>query len=200
MMTTILLVDAALELVPGGDPPAVLDASIHGDVMARLENAEQRGRPDIAHRFLSLCLDSRPYRKGRMRVYVHTRNQEVIRVDREAVPWNYNEFLRKMGRLLQGQPAEEMSITRDMELEDLLLEIGAEKVIALSPRGILSPLGPLLEGDKIALLLGGFPEGDYISDVYSIADEVVALDTETLTTWSVTCEVLCALSAYQPLS
>src|SRR5512136_679456 len=58
----------------------ILDASFHHTAMNRLDEAERRGRPDIVHFFLMLCLDSRLNRAGRLRTIVHTRNDERITV------------------------------------------------------------------------------------------------------------------------
>ena len=96
-MLTLLLVDAELELVPpkltghqqvvqsakrvGASPSKMLlDSSLHYAALRHAPDGERRGRPDLVHFFLLTVLESIPNRLGQVRVMVHTRHDDLIRI------------------------------------------------------------------------------------------------------------------------
>jgi rRNA small subunit pseudouridine methyltransferase Nep1 len=205
----IVLVDSELELV--SDRPVehysfdsitsfrdipVLDAYFHAQLMKGMPEGERRGRPDILHRALSLCQNSIPNNKGLIDVRVHTREEKVISLDPHVdIPPNYVEFLQQMGRLLRGSPVKGFEI-KPMTLRQLLDEIGADSIVAMTPLGEERPLKDVLEERKkgsVAVLIGGFHRGDFCSPVYELADVKVSLGSELLTVPTVVSEVLSAI-------
>jgi len=190
-------VDSELELSPPGEKVPILDSRIHQHLFEGTSGSGRRGRPDIVHRFLFLCLDSRPGRQGRVRPFVHTRNGRIIEVHPEAsLPWNYFDFLEKMGFLLKGREIEGFSLRRETNLEELISHISCDAVIALSPEGKDTPLNQVYmerELEQVTILIGGFSEGDYVSNVHEHTDIEISLGKGLLKVWTVTCEVLASL-------
>ncbi|MEM0449075.1 MAG: hypothetical protein QW520_04570 [Methanomassiliicoccales archaeon] len=217
-MISLVLVDAELERIPGHCPAhsmprvcgvekgdleqvLVLDSYIHRHILEGLESGSRRGRPDIVHSFLLLAQDSRPRREGWLRSYVHTRADEVIQVGPEFMPErNYMSFLAQVSELLSqgtwGEGEKGMSLRENLTLTDLLKELNPDLCVALSPHGDCKEPKKALRGAKekhLAILIGGFPEGDYRSPVYQLADVVLSLGEELLTVPDVTSQVLKAL-------
>jgi rRNA small subunit pseudouridine methyltransferase Nep1 len=218
-MISLILADAEIERVPrscleGADPPRichvkdaelrgiiVLDSYIHKHVLEGLEQAERRGRPDIVHSFLLLAQGSRACAEGKLRSYVHTRGDEVVLVGSEYRPeQSYIDFLRSFGELLEkgaiGETKTGLRLEREMDLRALVGRLNAKKVIVLSPSGEERELRELFQGsghDHLVVIIGGFPEGDYRSPVYEIADEKVSLGEELLTVPDVTSQVLSSI-------
>lgn len=215
-MISLVLVDTELERAPdlclGGGLPRVcsvkdeqlrgiivLDSYIHRHILEGLEGASRRGRPDIAHSFLLLAQGSRARHEGWLRAYVHTRADEVIAVGHDHQPeQNYLSFLRDMGELVSGGSLAKggMAFREGVSLEGLLEELGPDQVVALSPHGRCRDLRRALRHAKerhLAVLIGGFPEGDYRSPAYDLADVVVSLGDELLTVPDVTAQVLDSL-------
>lgn len=218
-MISLILADAEVERVPslcsdGTAPPRVcgvkdaelrgimvLDSYIHRHIMEGLDDAERRGRPDIVHSFLLLAQGSRACRDGNLASYIHTRGDEVIRVGTRYEPdQNYIAFLRSFGELFEkgnidgGEGG--LALERDTDLRTLLERLMPDEVIALAPSGERLDLRQVLGGSKqkhLAVIIGGFPEGDYHSPVYQMADVKVSLGDELLTVPDVTSQVLAAI-------
>jgi rRNA small subunit pseudouridine methyltransferase Nep1 len=195
----IVLVDAELELVPESSrtgPIKVLDAFLHDDLMSNLQDASRRGRGDIVHSALLLCQGSELNRQGRLRVFVHTRDQKVVEVDQNAeVHPNYVRFLKEMGDLLMGGTVPGYAV-KQKDLSTLVSDVRADIVIAMSQFGTETSLEDALRraGNGLALvLIGGFPEGDYISPVYELSDISVSLGSRLMKVPEVAAEVLQAV-------
>jgi rRNA small subunit pseudouridine methyltransferase Nep1 len=225
-MISLILADAEVERVPttcsdGERQPRVcsvketelkgiivLDSYLHGHIIEGLEDAGRRGRPDIVHSFLLLAQGSKACKQGRLRVYIHTRADEVVFVwSRYQPEQNYISFLRSFGQLLEkgevGKGEEGLKLVRDMDLRALIKALAPDRVIALTPSGderdLIGALLPSQE-EHLAVIIGGFPEGDYSSPVYEMADEKVSLGVKLLTVPDVTAQVLSSLPDYQPRS
>jgi rRNA small subunit pseudouridine methyltransferase Nep1 len=214
-MLTLVLADSELELVPeaiqghgccvsaarkrGKSPrQTLLDSTIHHPALDRLEDGGRRGRPDLVHFFLLTALDSIQNLEGGLRVVVHTRNGQVIRVRPDTrLPKNQNRFVSLMEQLLvrgqvppQGEPL--MSV-EEGTVEGILKEVRPERTIVFSPRGKPVDLRRHLSrarGKDVACVIGGFPDGDFTSPVYDLADETVSISPHELKVWAVAAEVL----------
>jgi rRNA small subunit pseudouridine methyltransferase Nep1 len=198
----LILADAELELAPAspdgtgprtfGEVP-VLDAFFHRHLVQGMPEGERRGRPDIVHQCLALCQGSALNRRGMLRVFVHTRQDQVIAVGPEArVPPNYVEFLLAMGRLLQGEEVKGFTVS-ERSFRHLMDEVNADRVVALTPSGEERDLREVLAAPgTVAAVMGAFPCGDYRSPVYELADVRVSLGPELLTVPAVLSEVLAA--------
>jgi len=217
MSVTLILADTEIEVLtqcgPGGKVPprvcnaaegelrgiVILDSHLHRAILEGLDDAERRGRPDIAHSFLLIAQGSRLNQEGRLRVFVHTRGDEVVRLGRKAkVDPNYLSFLRGLsGLLATGQPMgkgeEQFSVNGNQTLKSLLNELKPDVIIALSNTGKKLDLKGVLEElpeKEVVVIIGGFPEGDYNSPVYELADLCISLGDELLTVPDVTVKVL----------
>jgi len=214
-MLTLLLADSELELVPGpiaghgccvsaarkrGKSPreTLLDSTVHYPALERLEQGSRRGRPDLVHFFLLTALDSIQNLEGRLRVFVHTRNGQVIRVRPDTrLPKNQNRFVSLMEQLLlRGQVPPQGDALMTMEegtVERILDEVKAQKTIVLSPRGRAVDLRRYfsrMRARDVACIIGGFPDGDFTSPVYDLADEAVSISPHVLKVWTVASEIL----------
>jgi len=212
---TVVIADAELELVPqaltghpavrasakkrGRSPVTILlDSSLHHPALRKFPEGDRRGRPDIVHTVLLLCLDSLLNMDGELRTIVHTRNDDVIRIAPETrIPKNYTRFCGLMEDLFQrGQvPPEEplLTLERGVTLEALLASLEGE-TWAFSEKGEPIDLAAELrrvKGDLVAVL-GGFPHGDFRSPVAELCDRVVAIHTQPLKAWTVASELLVA--------
>jgi rRNA small subunit pseudouridine methyltransferase Nep1 len=213
-MLNLILVDSEIELVPReiANNPAVrinatkrkkpasqiiLDSTLHHSAMRRLPQADRRGRPDIVHFFLLLSLESVLNRKGLLRTFVHTRNNELIVVDPSTrLPKNYPRFIGLMESLFvdkavpsRGVPL--LKLSEGYSFKRCLEEIAHSEVIVLAEQGTRAKLGQRFKEKKDLLcVIGGFPRGDFRSDVHSGADDVISVFDEPLTAWTVTSELI----------
>lgn len=220
-MLSLVLADAELEVVPealrdhptvakpaerrGLDPDRMLlDASMHHWAMddADLEEADRRGRPDLAHLFLLTALESTLNLEGGLDVHVHTRDDEHLSVDPATrLVRAYPRFKGLVGQLLQegevgpedGEPLMERS--RPAPLAAVLDKVDPGYTAALAPDA--EPVDPAArlarlagEHDRVCLVLGGFPEGDYRSPVGNLADASWSIHPDRLAVWSAASEVL----------
>ena len=215
-MLTLILADSELELVPpeiqrhpairsyakkrGKSPASILlDSSFHHPAMKRLEQGERRGRPDIVHVFLLLCLDSILNMEGKLRTVVHTRNNEMIAVAPETrIPKNYTRFVGLAEDLFEkghvpGEGAPLLTMEHGKDLATVLKELGG-KTAALEPSGKLVDLPKFLgkrKGD-LTLAIGGFPHGEFNSPVKDLCDDIISIHVNPLKVWTVAAEVLVA--------
>lgn len=215
----MVLADSELELIPeelyrercilnnararGKAPEKILlDASHHHPAFARLRESERRGRPDITHFFLMLCLDSDLSAQGRLRAFVHTRNDDVIAVNPETrLPPNYPRFVGLVETLFEKEvvPSAEnalLELRRGVPLHMLVKALKPDKVVVLDPNGekIDSLPGKLaeLKGDRVAIILGGFSKGTFRSDLNLLSPERYCLGDRMMKVWTITSKVLCS--------
>ena len=214
-MLTLVLADAEVEPVPpalvghpsvrasakkrGRSPGTILlDSSLHHLALKRFAEGERRGRPDIAHLFTLLCLDSVLNVQGQLRTLIHTRNDDVIHVAAETrIPKNYPRFVGLLEDLFQKGAVPEdkplLTLERGVSLERLLADLPSPKW-AFSETGerinLWTELASL-EGDLTAIV-GGFPHGDFRSPVAKLCDRIVSIHEAPLRAWTVTSEILVA--------
>jgi len=211
-MLHLVIADAELELVPEGiaNHPAVvnyarrrgkkpneviLDGSYHHSALKRLPDGERRGRPDIVHICLLNALESIANKENVLRVYVHTRNDEVIYIKPETrLPRNYNRFLGLMESLFKkGAVPKDLKLLRmeEKSLEELIEELNPDEVFVMHEDGeSIKPenFGKILSGLQNPLVIvGGFPHGDFRS---KIPWKKISLYKEPLMAWTVVSEVL----------
>ncbi|MDW5563787.1 MAG: hypothetical protein SA339_11220 [Methanomassiliicoccus sp.] len=199
MRLIVLLVDAELESAPrsaADDRVPLLDAFYHREIMASLPGASRRGRGDIVHNTLLLCQGSALNRAGRLKVIVHTRDDKVIEVDEDAdVHPNYIRFLQDMGELFKGEKVPGYRLS-GKDLRTVVHAIETDLVVALSPSGeevsLKDTFGMAGDG-TVLVLIGAFPEGDFASPVYDIADVIVSLGPRLMRVPEVTSKVLHAV-------
>lgn len=208
----LIIVEAAIELVPESiqDHPSVrayaarrgrkpweilLDRSYHHSAMRRLPEAEKRGRPDITHFILLEALGSPLNKLSLLEVYVHARSGHVIWVNPETrLPRVYERFKGVIEKLYQ-EPVVEADGKILLKLEEktlgqLLDEVKPDLKILLSEKGELirwSSFGELVtSARRPAIMIGGFPHGDFHKSTYEAADKIVSLWPEPLEAWIIT--------------
>ena len=216
-MLHLVIADAELELVPEeiADHPAVvnyarrrgkkpneviLDSSYHHSALKKLKDGERRGRPDIVHICLLNALESIANKEGRLRVYVHTRNDEVIYIKPETrLPRNYNRFLGLMESLFKNRAVpKDLELLRleEKSLGELVGEINPDKVFIMHEEGELVKPGDfgrkLAELENPLVIVGGFPHGDFRSKVRG---KRVSLYREPLMAWTIVNEIIVNLES-----
>ena len=215
----MLLADAELEIVPErirGHPviakyarkrgkktnKILLDSSFHHAAMKVLDDWERRGRPDIVHMFMLLCLDSILNKEGMLKTLVYTRNRDLITVSpRTKLPKGYHRFVGLIEDLFEREiiPSEKMPLLRlrkNVDFGKLMVDINADRVLVLSPNGervsLFEYFSNYRDCKNICCIVGGFPKGDYYSPVYDYATDIVSIYPGMLTVWTVVSEVIVA--------
>ncbi len=211
-MLHLIIADSELELVPKSilEHPAVvnyakrrgkkpeeviLDSTYHHSALRKLEDGNRRGRPDIVHFCLINTLESILNKEGMLRVYVHTRNDEVIYIKPETrIPRNYNRFVGLMESLFKNKvvpPDLGLLKLEEKTLNQLLEEIQPDKVFIMHEEGdfmVPKDFGLLLKQFKEpAVVIGGFPHGDFRSKIDGVR---ISLYKEPLMAWTIANEVV----------
>jgi len=230
---TLLLVDSELELVPREywSHPAVvqnarkrkkkpsmvlLDSSLHHSIFRDKEEKNRRGRPDIVHQFLLLGLDSVLNQQGRLSLFAHTRNDELVVVDPTTrLPKNYNRYSGLFEELLHtgAVPAGStplIKLMRNMDLRSSVDHILSNsqvvrdrtRILLLHPDGdptesweVFRHLVGKEEAEHVICLVGGFSNGDLKSSIEGIPDRTIALPGGALKVWTVVSELLVGFRA-----
>jgi rRNA small subunit pseudouridine methyltransferase Nep1 len=226
-MLHMILLDCSLELVPpelsamkeiqkhasrrGKKPTEILlDQSLHGRAMTRLEDGLQRGRPDIVFLSLLTIMETPLCKSGNLTVHMHLQDGRVIEVNPEVrLPRNYDRFVGLIEQLLnKGQvPVEGTPLLRitkkslpallaelkeeNDEAETILtIENGSRKSISDLQSGFPSDLSiPAIVG------VGAFPHGDFSEDLKNLFETHIELDREVMMAWHVCAEILWVYSA-----
>lgn len=214
-----ILADSELELIPpelqrersilnnararGKAPEKILlDASHHHPAFVKLKESERRGRPDIVHFFLMLAMDSDLNAAGKLKVFVHTRNNDVIAVKPETrLPPHYPRFVGLIESLYEQRvvPSREnalLELRTGVALETLVAALKPDVVYVLDPLGKEDQLDKKFaeaEGKTVVVIIGGFSKGEYRSDLSKIKRETLSLGNRQQKVWTVTSKVLCAI-------
>ena len=211
-MMHLILGDSELEIVPQeiqGHPAVVkhaksrrkrpsnllLDATYHHQAIRSKYGveAERRGRPDIVHFFLMNAQESILNNEGKLEVYVHTRNNDVIYVDpKTRLPKSYPRFVGLMEDLFHNKAVpnadEPLLRLEKMSLQSLAGGLG-NRVVVLSERGKRVNLWEYDIPKDVTVIIGGFPSGDFLSNV-GFADEVISIHDSTLMAWVAAYEMI----------
>ncbi|MCD6370000.1 MAG: 16S rRNA methyltransferase [Thermoplasmata archaeon] len=211
-MMHLILGDTEVEIVPQsiqGHPAVVkhaklrkkrpsrilLDASFHHQAIRSKypEEAERRGRPDIAHMVLMNAQESILNKAGLLRVYVHTRNNDVIHISPETrLPKAYHRFVGLIEHVFQNKyvPNKEnpLLFLEKISLQALAKKCGG-KLVVLSERGKRVNLGKYDIPEDVTFIIGGFPNGDFLSNI-DFADEIISIYPQTLMAWVATYEII----------
>jgi rRNA small subunit pseudouridine methyltransferase Nep1 len=216
LILSLILAESSIELVPNElvhhpailkwakrkrkDPHSlILDQTYHHSAILRLgHRGSGRGRPDIAHLSLLLALGSPLNLSGRLRCYVHTRDNNIIEVDSKArLPRNTDRFTSLLEQLYQervvpptGPPL--LSI-KPGSIGNLIDEISGA-AIALTSKGLPKRMDEvasrLAEHHNPALLVGGFPKGNFSQDTVAKAKESYRIHNQGLEAWTVVARVI----------
>jgi len=182
----------------------LLDASHHHPAFGKLPDGDRRGRPDIVHLSLLLCLDSDINAQGRLKIFVHTRNDDVIAIKSETrLPPNYIRFVGLIEQLFEQEivPSREnalLELRRKVPLEMLVNALKPDEIIVLDPEGEnVSLEGTLASSDakRTVIIMGGFSKGTFSSDLRKLKPKRIALGTRMLKVWTVMSKALRAIEA-----
>jgi rRNA small subunit pseudouridine methyltransferase Nep1 len=198
----LVIAEAALELVPSElsrhasvrndarrrelDPSEILlDRSIHHAAMLRLKEEYKRGRPDLVHLTLLNITSTPLYQSGRVKVFIHTRNDVVLEFsDQTRPPKSYFRFRDLMQKTLLEKPDSGLITAFDSSVPQLLRRIAPDLTVGLSVQGKPVELGSLavqLAGAKNPLVLvGGFPKGHFAPETVKVLDLLVRVDPNPL--------------------
>lgn len=223
---TFILAEAEVELMPPElrrDPRVVarakkrrrapehliLDQAVDHEAMAALPGGDRRGRPDIAHFWALLVMDSLVAKRGAARALVHTRNDELVRVRPETrLPRSQAKFYQLVEDLLrQGEvPLRSplLTVERGRSLASilkeeargtkLLMDVGGERA-----RG--AQFAAWARMGDVTIVTGGFPRGAFVQADRASFDHVCSVAGEELTVWSAMVPVLAGFEdALSPLT
>ena len=203
-MLNIILSESSLELIPKEmhNHPSVtsyskkfkksvsntlLDNSWHFGAMKGLENEIKRGRPDIIHlTLLSLCTTPVFY-KNKIKVFVHTVNDEVISINNNTrLPKSYHRFQGLMEKLFLTKKIEsEDEILMEMKnssLSQLVSKIKPTQIIGLTTQGQKISLDKLVKQieENSCIILGGFQKGHFSNETEKIIEESFSINDSSL--------------------
>jgi len=211
--TTILLADAALELIPpsltnnelikkhakkrGKQPSTIiLDSSYHHKAMVKLSDSHKRGRPDILHFCLQNLLGS-PLARAKphsVEIFVHTINDIIFQINPETrLPKNYNRFIGLIEQLLSKKKIESkektlIELIENQNLEGLFADIPKDNRIIFSSKGLIVNLPDyFVEFSKkdLLLIIGAFPHGNFSEEILKLSDKVISIYQQSIESWIV---------------
>ncbi len=198
-MMHIIIGESELEIASKIGINDILDSSIHYPYMRKLEDWVRRGRPDIVYLCLLIALESILNKEKLLKIYIHTRNDEVIYVNPATrMIKNYNRFKGLMKQLLKyGKVPLNGAPLMELKKETLLELLGKMKCkkILFSRKGEKKSLKELFE-KEIVCIVGGFPSGDFSLPLKKYVDEVVSLHDEMLPAWIVEMEAIVMYEEY----
>ena len=164
--------------------------------------SNRRGRPDIIYIFLEVAMESILNKNKMLDVYVHTRGNYIIHINSETkLPRSYNRFQGLIEDLFKKRSinynGNELLSMREGAIIPFLKNLDG-KTVALSPEGTSSSLSAIINQDNLNVIIGGFSQGDYISDIYGNFP-AYKIFNEELTIWSVGMEVISQYERYASL-
>lgn len=99
---TVVLEHASLEIHRLGSKDVLLNSDDHWKLLSRLGKPSRMYRPDIVHQCLLTLLDSPLNKAGKLKVYVHTKQNVLIDIHPHIrIPRTYSRFAGLIIQLLQ---------------------------------------------------------------------------------------------------
>ena len=203
-MLTIILVESSLELIPPElfnhqsvlayskkfkkkISNTLLDNSWHFGAMKGLENEIKRGRPDIIHlTLLSICTSPAFY-ENKLRVFVHTINNEIISINNNTrLPKSYHRFQGLMEKLFLTKKIESeteiLMQIKNSSLSKLISEIKPNQVVGLTTEGQKTTLEKLIHQteENSCILIGGFQKGHFNKETEKIIEKSFSIHDSSL--------------------
>jgi rRNA small subunit pseudouridine methyltransferase Nep1 len=176
----------------------LLDRACHNAAMQQLARlhyktpVEKMGRPDIVHNTLLQILETPLNWAGQLRTLVHTQDNHVITMNPKIrLPKNYVRFVGLVEQLFSERQvpknAEPLLSVERISLDQLLARLRPGKVLGLSTLGkrmLLRDVAQYASGTTDPLVMvGGFPRGHFTEGTRQLADELFAVDTQSLDAW-----------------
>ena len=205
-MLTLILAESSLEIVPSElqNHPSVtsyckrfrkksnevlLDNSWHFGAMKGIENEIKRGRPDITHLALLAICSSPLYQEKKIRVFIHTINNQVITLgDQVRLPKSYHRFQGVIEKLFKEKKTvlsdSQLMELEDMTFEELLNKINPEKIIGFSTEGSDSTFEKSAKTitDNSCIVIGGFQKGHFSDHIKNKFNQIEKLSPNSLET------------------
>ncbi len=158
--------------------------------------SNRRGRPDIIHTLIMVVQDSILNREKQLRLIIHTRMNKIITINPDTrLPRSYNRFVGLIESLLMKKRIESDGMVLMECLEGSLMDAvklsHSHKIVVFSPAGERKTIDDLTQEDNMTYIIGGFSEGDYISDAYSMGKSC-SIYRDELTIWTVASEIITA--------
>ncbi len=211
-MLRLIIADAELELIPERmlHDPAIrkiaskngkhagemlLDSNyMHASIDKYFPGKSNRfGRPDIIYMFLEMAMESILNKNKLLNIYIHTKNNFIININPEVnLPKSYNRFTGLIEDLFRKKTIENNgNVLLSLSNGKLIpfLEKLDGKTIVLSPGGTRSKVSEVINDEDLNVVIGGFSEGDFITDLYDKYSSYSIFDGE-LTIWSAGMEVI----------
>ncbi len=167
--------------------------------MVRLENVEQRGRPDIIHGCLLNALGSTANKSGNLKIYLHTFENKIFDINPVIkIARNYNRFKGLMAKLLMKNKIGNDKLLLISEfngtLRELVNSIDKKEVILFSNKGELAE-SPLLLFDNnlsknFVVLIGCFQKGFFTDKILELSNRLVSISHYSLDAWVVLSRVI----------
>lgn len=203
-MLSLVIAEASLEPVPkvlqrhnaitaycrkiGKRPSEVLlDNSWHFGAMKGIKNEIKRGRPDLVHFCMLEACTIPLYQKDEVSVYVHTINDQVIKVGEQVrFPKSYHRFQGIMEQLFANRVIksddQKLFEIKEMSFSELIDEIEPDQVIGLSSEGQRSSYESVAKmcTDETCLVIGGFPKGEFFDSTKKRIDSLFSVDENQL--------------------
>ncbi len=183
----------------------ILDSNyMHGAIDRAFPGKSNRvGRPDIFYHLLNVTQDSILNRLGYLETIIHTKNDEIIRIDKETrIPKSYNRFIGLMEKLLKNGKVESPDGKILMHVEKgnwNSMNHNNYESILLSPKGAkVKPSNIFSRKTDFSVFIGGFSEGDFLSPVYKKLNPISIFDDE-LTIWTVGWEILSSMETLEEI-
>ena len=213
-MISLIFAESSLELIPkeiqdhnaiishskklGKKPSEILlDNSWHFAAMKNLKNIYKRGRPDIIHFSLLESCSIPLYFENKIKIYVHTINDEVIFLGSNIrLPKSYHRFTGLMEKLF----AEKKIISNEknllklkkMNFNKLIDEINPSQIIGLSIDGKASNFEGVAKklNENSCIVIGGFQKGHFSEKLEKKLDYIFRVDNRSLECHIVTNRIL----------
>jgi len=201
-MMHLILADSELEINPW-NRKELLDSSIHHRIMEKNRMAKRQGRPDITHFFLIVAMESLLNKYGLLRVYVHTRNDEVIYIAPETrIIKNYNRFKGLILQLFEKKKVpfdNPLLVLENKSLKELIDELKGKKIL-FTRRGRkveIKKLHEIMEEDVICII-GGFSSGYFLTKgIENMVDDIISIYDGMLPAWTVAMEAIAAYERFK---
>ena len=203
-MPTLILAESSLEIVPkelqnhasvtsyckkNGKSPSdvLLDNSWHFAAMKGIKNEIKRGRPDIVHLTLLSVCNTPLYNANKLKVYVHTINDEIISIsDNIRLPKSYHRFQGLIEKLFKNYKIKVDNTTLlelyNMTFEDLLTKIQPSEILGLSTKGDQSTFQDTARAitKDTCIVIGGFQKGHFSEKILKTFDNLKSVNINSL--------------------
>ena len=203
-MLSLILAESSLELIPkelqnhnsvishskklGKKPSEILlDNSWHYAAMKGMKNEIKRGRPDLVHFSLLESCTIPLYFEKKIRIFVHTINDQVIFVGENVrLPKSYHRFEGLMEKLFLEKKIEEKGTIllemKSMSFKKLIDTIKPNRLIGLSSKGVYSSCEDVAKKltNHSCIVVGGFPKGQFSDQIKNMFEYLVSVEKKSL--------------------